>query len=32
MQEGGGGTPGRIRRVIRLPNGRVMVVEEYVRW
>ena len=32
MQEGGGGTPGRIRRVIRLPNGMVMVVEEYVRW
>lgn len=26
------GSPARIRRVVRLPNGMVMVVEEYVRW
>lgn len=26
------GSPGLVRRVYRLPNGMVMVVEEYVRW
>lgn len=32
IEKGGDVSRNRIRRVIRLPNGMVMVVEEYVRW